>query len=99
MTDTCPECGCWLGTVAPHVCDPGELAIAKGMKISRDMREAEIEVIAAADAFYDLAHASLPELRMMEQWREITKRIDLTVQVLRKVRTRQRELEASTERK
>lgn len=97
MNETCSDCGGLLGTGAPHECDPGEVELMKHMKICAEKHEAEAEVIAAADAFYDLAHANLPELRMIEQWKEITKRLDLTVQALRKVRTREMELKASTE--
>jgi hypothetical protein len=92
MNETCDNCGCLLGVGVPHECDPGEVEIMRALKLVVEKREAEEEVIAAADAFYDLAHATLPELRMVEQWKEATKRIDKAVQTLRKIRTREREL-------
>lgn len=62
------------GDVSPQVCADCE-------------REAERRVIAAADEFYDLAHAELRELVDVGQWKEITRKIDKAVQLLRKVRT------------
>lgn len=46
-------------------------------------RAAEDSVIAAADAFYDLAHS--PSVRLVS-WKDVTKKIDKSVQILRKAR-------------
>ena len=70
----------------------GEEQIAKAIQLGIDKRDAEAEVIAAADDFYDLAHAALPELRMVESWKAVSKRLDKAVQELRKVRTRENSL-------
>lgn len=70
-----------------------QMMIEDVIKAERDSKkgQAEAEVIAAADAFYDLAHATLPELRMVDQWKEVTKRMDKTVQTLRKIRAEEQE--------
>jgi hypothetical protein len=86
----CGDCGHQRDVA--HECDPHEVYLMKVIKVGQDKREAEEAVIEAADAFYDLAHTITPELRMVEQWKEVSRRIDETVRELRKVRTRERAL-------
>lgn len=56
----------------------------KGWGICPDcFRLAEDNVIAAADAFYDIAHST--SVRLVD-WKDVTKKIDKAVQILRKAR-------------
>lgn len=71
-TQSCLEVLREKDTMAGRVCDPC-------------FREAEEKVIEVADGWYDTAHSS--SYASIPLWRDVCKKMDIAVQVLRKVRS------------
>lgn len=70
MLETCDDCHGPLGVGGPHECDPGEVELAKHMKLSEEERAADAEIIAAAkaldQAYVNWRSLGLAGLRMEE---------------------------------